>query len=649
MYKMEPRYFSEKDLLDIFIGTMAVRYNDFTQEIDNLNLFRYLLNKFGYKNAYKIFDDVIPYSVASTTCMIQKDYYNIISYNNDKSWFQHRFKVTSDIVSKISFQNLSSIKSILNKRNNLLKKLGISIKNGSYALVASSRVNKTKVSVVYGGPQMGYFKPPALFCIGLHCPQFDIIGTTIPGYIFFIFASNRNLAFTATAGIGNIVDIIAVKKDQSSNLYTTLDGKKVQITTIKEKIKVKNKTTPIEISYEISDLGPVISSSKNYKFIKYRGWKDNVLNSYYAWFESNFAQNIDEYLNASDKMTLAINWLVADKYGNIGCVHTGIGKTRFLMGDDRLPTSKIPNFIYPDVRIAEVNTPSGWYANWNCSPIKNYKIGDLQTIWLEDQRTAFIVDLISKNNIHIDLDYIKKIEKEIAFTDLRAYFYKDKLLSFIKKSELNSNHLRVYNDLLAWDNKRTDDNKDGLLDNYSAGVFDLFWNKIFEKVFEPVLGSYTWMVTSDSTWTQSAILLRALERNTNFDYFYGQDISEVITRIFIDTVDKILKVNGTLNTRFEVQKMEFISAVPVSNSLVKTNLGPAFLPCFMNRGSDVQVTFLNPESVKVYGVLPPGNESFGNNATNQLTAFEQFDFFERPLTLEQLSKNAIEKVYIKVE
>lgn len=48
---IKPTPFSQTQILNIFAGTMAARYNDFTMELDNLHLLNSLVRKFGARSA----------------------------------------------------------------------------------------------------------------------------------------------------------------------------------------------------------------------------------------------------------------------------------------------------------------------------------------------------------------------------------------------------------------------------------------------------------------------------------------------------------------------------------------------------------------------------------------------------------------------
>ncbi|HOT77503.1 MAG TPA: penicillin acylase family protein, partial [Candidatus Wallbacteria bacterium] len=59
-FGFNPQKWDAAAVASVYIGTMAVRYSDFTSEMDNMNLLNKLKAKFGDKKAMEIFEDVTP-------------------------------------------------------------------------------------------------------------------------------------------------------------------------------------------------------------------------------------------------------------------------------------------------------------------------------------------------------------------------------------------------------------------------------------------------------------------------------------------------------------------------------------------------------------------------------------------------------------
>jgi penicillin amidase len=619
---IKPIPFSRLQILDIFAGTMAARYNDFTMELDNLHFLNTLVRNFGARAASEIFDDAVFFEDP-----------RVFTTLGDAAYFKPGFRYMPKISPAAGFTDPVHSPSIqTQKRNRLLKAIGVPDKSGSYGAALSMLDRGQKKALVFGGPQMGYFKPAAVYGIGLHTPDFDIVGTTPVGYPFMMFAANRSIAFTATAGVGNLVDLLAMKK--SSRQENELEGHKcsTRIHARTEQIHVKGQAKPVLREVLDTDLGPVVAVEGDIYYVKHRAWKNRVVESCDAWFRSNFAGNLNEWLEVSDRNALSINWLAGDCDGNIAFVHCGLGKSRKNFGDDRLPVSSPTVFSAPDKRLAGVNPVTGFYANWNCPPVNGYRNGDLQTNWAADQRSRFLADHIAINKPAWSIDYLVQLDKDIAFTDQRAHFFKDLLVSFIDDKKLAPAQLKALQLLKEWDNRRNDDDSDGKYDSAAAGLFDALFSQVFAALFAEKLGDFAWLSASDPTWTQSAILAYALTGKTRHDYLGEQNPRELVTAIFC-RVFAGLSPDGMELAKSDVMAMEFAG---VNHVGAPTMTEPARVLPFMNRGSDIQIVELSPEGVKVFGCMPPGNSSSGIHETSQMDDFRQFRFRARPLLMKEV-------------
>lgn len=629
---IRPTPFSQLQILNIFAGTMAARYNDFSMELDNLHLLNSLVRKYGARAASEIFDDVVFYNDPK-----------VFTTLGAMPYFKPGFRYIPRIAPSSEFTEPTHSPTIqTQKRNRLLKAIGVPDKSGSYGLAMSMLDRGEKRSIVFGGPQMGYFKPSAVYAIGIHTPDFDIVGTTPVGYAFIMFAANRNIAFTATAGVGNLVDLLSLKQDEADE--NRLRGDKVSIAMNKrtEHIHVKGQKQPVVKEITDTELGPVTHVEGNTYYVKHRAWKNRVIESYDAWFNSTFAENLQTWLEHSDRNALSINWIGGDRGGNISFVHCGLGKSRRNFGDDRLPVNRPASFEAPDKRLAAFNPSSGFYANWNCPPVDGYRNGDLQTNWSGDQRSRYLAEHAAINKEKWSTDYLIQLDKDLAFTDQRAWFYRDFLAGFIDRNSLTSFEQDAFEGLLKWNCQRTDNDADGKLDDSAAGLFDSFFNEIYRVVLGEKLGDFAWLSASDATWTQSALLAYAVLGQSSHDYLAGRNPVELVTTAF-KTAFKDSTIDGRTLKEFDAARMEFaaVNHVGAPSMSASTSFSP-----FMNRGTDVQIVELSPEGIKVYGCMPPGNSSFGRHAESQVDDFINFKFSKRALTIQEVRSQSRGKFMI---
>lgn len=630
--KILPSRFSTTDVIQLFVGTMAVRYNDFTQELENRALLKTLTAHFGARNAARIFDDVVFFNDPSTFTTLEKP----AERRHHPGVISKTRRIRSS--HEPGTGNLSGTSGIMNRHTGLkskkaLKSIGLPTKSGSYAVALSNRAFGANEAFLLGGPQMGYFNPSALYAIGLHSPDFDIVGTTPVGYFVLLFAANRKIAFTATAGVGNNVDIIRASADHDSPFILHCEGDILHRTVKQMEIPVKNGTTR-KLELAETTIGPVVAHEGKTFFIKQRGWKNRTVDSYAAWFASNHAKNLEEWADASDRLAISINWIGADRQGRIAYIHCGTGKTRPDFGNDRLPGSEIRSFPFPDSRLSGSNPENGYLINWNCSPEPGFRNGDLQTGWGGDQRSAFIRRLLAETPGPWSTDTLKHIDRKIAFQDLRAFFFKSNLVALITRDNLSEAEHDALMLLEGWDGSKLDENADGIIDHKGAAIFESLWNVLFFGLFHDVLGDFIWMIESDATWTQTSLLARALTRESRYDYLRGRDPGTVVTEAFKSAVIRTTDDSGEIRNA-QMPGMVFPG---VNHVGAPTQMNPVSIIPFMNRGSDVQIIQLSPKGIRVSGVLPPGNKVTGKSSDSHIDDFRMFRYKNRPLTLNDLNE-----------
>lgn len=621
---IKPITFTELQVLNIFAGTMAARYNDFTQELDNQHFLSSLVKKFGAKAASDIFEDMIFFEDPKVYTSLGS-----VAHFKPGNRFPSGFTPHSSGAEPFHAPTLRH-----QKRNETLKRLGIPDKSGSYAVVMSKLYRGEKKAWLLGGPQMGYFKPAAVYTIGLHTPDFDIVGTTPVGYIFLMFAANREIGFSATAGVGNLVDVIAATQDPKVENRLLAGDEPIEKFKRLEQILVKNKKQSVIREIYETDLGPIIAIDGDTWYIKNRAWQGRVVSSYAGWFASTFAENLDEWLECSDRNALSINWLGADRGGNIAFVHCGLGKSRRSFGDDRLPVARATVFQSPETRLAGKNPATGFYANWNCPPVKGFRNGDLQSGWAADQRSKYLADHVLLNNSVWSIDYLMQLDRDIAFTDIRAYFFKDLLANFVNTSLFSPLQQKAYQALIDWNNQRVDANGDGCFDDPGAGVFEAFFNNVFAEVFKDIPGNFIWLISSDPTWTQSTLLANAILGKSRHNYLGQTMPRDLIAGVFTRTVDGLSK-DGFNLPDFPCPPMLFAG---INHAGAPTLAAEASFSPFMNRGSDVQIMELTPEGIRIFGCMPPGNSAENNFSENQMQDFQNFVYRPRALTMKEVRR-----------
>jgi len=673
-YKFKPSEWTASDVASVFIGTMAVRYSDFTSEMDNLNLANYLREKFGNDSARKIFNDIVP--VDPVDCPT-----TVISAHNgetgaeadgvgfiDKTGNFGALVNAGEIPGGLAASGYPLERSRLKKS---LRELGLPSKLGSYFYSVSRAKSKNGTSLLAAGPQMGFFNPAYLFEVGLHSPEYSVSGTTTPCYMNVMFGMNSDIAFAATAGVGNITDVYSEKLDPKDRSRYLFNGKYRKFEKRNFSIKVRGKKRPVRVEFLRSVHGPVfeIDDRKGVAYSKRRAWEFAEIETMFAWMDAAGASNLDDFRKAASKVAVSINLFASDRAGNILFYMAGRYPVRPDGIDDRLPqpgdgTAEWLGFSDPMGNPCCVNPSCGFFANWNSRPDVKFRNGDLSTGWGPDQRTRVIQDFVSERG-RLGLDDLMEINKKIGYTDVRAHIFLPRLIENMRSSMKFSPSGTVeaaLATLAAWDAQRRDDDGNGFYDSPAVALFDALWPEMMNGIFGDELAANVRLIDSDPTWTQSGPLYYQLagrlEKNRlNFDYTSGRGAAAAVKDAVLSACAKLAGEYGTNDQKKWLKKSDALIFDSLNFAgIPQTSADNKISTDIVNRGTENHFVELGPKTTLAYNVNPPGQSAFRSrnvqknspHLRDQMPMFEGYKGYKPMLWSigEILAKKTAEKFII---
>lgn len=284
-----------------------------------------------------------------------------------------------------------------------------------------------------------YTGPVAWYEAVLHSDEgWDVAGGFFPGSPFMLHGHNRNLGWANTVNEPDLVDIYRLTINPDNDQQYLLDGKWRDFEKSDAKIRVKLWgpfwwTVTREVLY--SAQGPVLKVPAGVFAIRYAG-HDEVRQAE-EYYRLDKAQNFMEWRAALRLQALpSINYIYADKQGNISYVYNGLFPERkegvnwegILPGDrsdliwqSYVPFDKIPQLINPR---------SGYVFNSNNTPFKataandNLKASDFSpTLGIQTNMT----------NRAYRAEETFGADRSITAEEFRAYKYD---ISYSKRSEL---------------------------------------------------------------------------------------------------------------------------------------------------------------------------------------------------------------------
>lgn len=281
---------------------------------------------------------------------------------------------------------------------------------GSNALLVDGSKTATGQPIMFGAPQMGYYKPPVPYQIGLHGAGFDAAGFGVAGAPGIVIGRNNDLAWSVTSGIDDQVDTIAVPVDAQGRYVW--DGKTRD--TICRDVEhtvgpnladaaagvVTPPTTYMQRVCRIEGM-PVVALNEEagVAWVQRTTTRNEELRGAWMWLNVARQDSFEDVRTLLGTFPFTFNFNVAWD-GGIGYLHTGNVPLRADGLDPRLPA--VPGQAgawtgesYTAALGTWDTAPStGYYANWNNAPAYGWRTGDSPQNWGTAHRVQRLDDSV---------------------------------------------------------------------------------------------------------------------------------------------------------------------------------------------------------------------------------------------------------------
>ena len=279
-----------------------------------------------------------------------------------------------------------------------------------------------------------------------------MVGSTPAGYLPILFGHNANIAWSATAGSSDMVDVFVETLDPARPSRYLFKGEWREMQSREEVFHVKG-SGDIKATFYSTVHGPVMSIDNEHHraYSRGRGWAGLEIQSMAAWIESTQSSSFEEFLDASHREALSINWFYADGRGHIGYAHNGRYPVRNPAQDLRLPASGIGDrewqgFLPADQNPHVYNPAQGFLANWNNQPAQGWFFAG--GIWASVDRARTLIDFLEARQA-ITLSDVRELNRHAAFADTTWPFFRARLLDAIRKIDRPDPAVLRAADLLA--------------------------------------------------------------------------------------------------------------------------------------------------------------------------------------------------------
>lgn len=574
---------------------------------------------------------------------------------------------------------------------------------GSNALLVAPQLSETGEALAGGGPQMGYFNPQVPYEVGLHGPGIQAEGMGVTGAPGVIIGTFDGFSLTVTSGISDQTDIVALPADGPRSY--TWDGQTRDLDCRDEVHRVLTPPalydpdamlSPVTVlTQEVCDshVGPIVSitggdESPEWFFArKTSSYMEEVASSV-SWLSVSLQDDLESFRSIFDDFSFTFNFHytgVDDDGDEQACFHhVGRQPIRNADLDPRLPTPPGSEYRWTGNLTAsdmpwDCNPSTGYYANWNNKPVRDWSSGDDRELWgsvhrVERLDAEFNKALDEDPNDKLDLDQVKGVLEAAATHDSLAAGIVPHVLATMPDPGANATFDALRAALTAWEasdytwtateEKEVDGEPVTFYSHEGHTVYDELVPALLEQVFGDELDDFVRSVNIDPRDSGDphagdhgqhnnpfAVLVDALEGTTTRDWC--DDVGTGAQESCTDQVWAALNATSLVN---KTTVSEILLTEEHKSPFTTLGLGPAYEISMTNRATFYHF-HAGSDTTQSFATLPPGASGHVNAAhafflltqgiepahmSDQLDLYNDFEFKHVPWTQADAKQGATE-------
>lgn len=561
---------------------------------------------------------------------------------------------------------------------------------GSNALLIGGEHTETGLPMMFGGPQMGYYKPPVPYQVGLHGAGYDAVGVGVASAPGIVIGRTPTFAWSVTSGADDQVDTIAVGLDPADDHRYLWDG-------VSEAMACRSELHRSLPNAAAADDQPQVLVQE---VCRIRGmpvvawdpdggiaWAQRVatrgkeLDGAWMWLGLARQTTLEGFMAQLKSFPFTFNYHYAGPEG-IAYIHTGDAPLRDPTLDPRFPALAGSGHAWRGEAIGLglqttiLNPSTGYVAQWNNAPAKGWRTGDGLQNWGSVHRVQVLDHFVTQRLAEdrpVAWQDVADILKAAATHDPFAR-QSAPLLAKAARDSGDATLRPLAEALDAWgkaDYAWRDADADGRYDDVGHAVWDAARLSLQRRVFLDELGATTPDIILDPTRSsdphagdhgrhdnKESTLVDALNGRTAHDWCddVGTPGRETCEDQMVGALRDALAEVGPdpAAWRMPIHESQF-TAIGGSN--------PDRIP-MVNRGSWNQVVALGQGLDQAQGVLPPGNSGLYTplelllvqaggevepaSLTAELALYTGFDYKPLPVTPEEVDSVAVSTMTLAV-
>lgn len=570
-------------------------------------------------------------------------------------------------------------------------------KFGSNALIVNGEHTETGKPMLGGGPQMGYFKPPIIYQVGLHGAGFDVTGIGVVGTPGVIIGRTPEFAWTVTSGRDDQVDTIAVDlhPDDKHRYRWNDEWHEMTTETVTHRVSipasiingdpdihiVKQDVSRIE---ENGAVMPVVAwnPEERVAWCQHTTTRYQELEGAFMWANLGTREDLDGFKEQLSAFPFTFNFHYIDNE-DIAYIHTGKVPDRNPSLEHRLPAPGSAHEwtgmqVGLELGTHYTNPSRGYVVNWNNGPCAGWRAGDPPQQWGSIHR-AELLDRFTQHAIDegpLSLGDVERVIDRASTHDAAAPYTVPALIDAGRTSR-DSQLQAMAAELETWkgtDYEWRDDNDDGRYDSGGMAIWEETRRELQSLVFTDELGDQTPTVMFDPPQArhaadhgrahQDTTLVDALAGQTAHDWFVdmaerdladGSNSWEQRQQLVLQRA--LQRAATTLEQRYdsvdpadwqlEVRQCTFRSlGASLQTSIEMINRASYNQAIAMGEGLDGSKHVLPPSNtgyLSFWDVLSTrisGDEP--DRLTDQLDEYTSFEYIPHPYTREQVEQLSVE-------
>ncbi len=361
--------------------------------------------------------------------------------------------------------------------------LGAGGPEGSNCWAVSGSRSRTGRPLLAGDPHLGVRNPSIWYEVGLEGAGYKVVGFAIPGIPGVLTGHNAHIAWSFTIAYTDVQDIYVEQQDPTDFRRYMFRGAAEAATVLRESIKVKGRTDPVDLDVVITRHGPIITGvllgrtsqlALRWNALDAGRTMDGLL-------ALNRAEDWTTFRSAASQLAGAtLSACYADAAGHIGYQFVG-ALPRRTAGDGRLPVPGWTGEYEWDGQVPSEQLPSvfdpaaGYVVNANDRPTEDRGSAAFVGEWDPGFRSARLHSEL-RDGRDADVERFRVMQTD--YSSAPALRFRDVILGAAARSPLAARGQALVRE---WDGVPS-------ADSPAAAVYEAWLVRMCERVFKDKLG-----------------------------------------------------------------------------------------------------------------------------------------------------------------